>query len=170
MKEFFLIAKITALSGRDGYVKVELYSDFPEKFLKLKKAFIDFWGSKKLFYIEDVKRTGVSFTLKFKNFDDNRDAGVLIGRELYVDSEDIVKLSRNKYLAQDLVGSNVIQDDENLGEITDVLAAPANNVIVIKKNKNKEILIPLVLEIIERFDPDKKILILKKEFGLKDED
>lgn len=170
MKDFFLIAKITALLGRGGFVKVELYSDFPERFSKLKKVFIDFWGDKKKFYVEKVKQTGVSFALKFRNFDDDRDAGVLIGREVFVENEDVVKLPANNYFLHDLIGSTVIQGGEEIGEITDVLNVPANNVIVIKKDKKKEILIPLVLEFIEQFDVKKKILILKKGFGYDDED
>ena len=170
MKEFFLIAKITALLGRDGFVKVEPYSDFPKRFFKLKKVFIDFWGNKKMFYVEKVKQRGVSFALKFRNFDDDRDAGVLIGREVFVDNEDVVRLPANNFFIHDLIGSKVIQGGEEIGEITDVLTVPANDVIVIKKNINKEILIPLVLEFIEQFDAEKKILILKKEFGYEDED
>ena len=170
MKDFFLIAKITALLGRDAFVKVELYSDFPERFFKLKKVLIDFWGDKKKFYVEKVKQTGVSFALKFRNFDDDREAGVLIGRQVFVENEDAVKLPENNYFIHDLIGSKVIQGGEEIGEITDVLSTPANDVIVIKKNKNKEILIPLVLEFIEQFDAKKKILILKKEFGYDDED
>jgi 16S rRNA processing protein RimM len=170
VKDYFLIAKINALFGRDGFIKIEPYSDFPERFFKLGKVFIDFWGNKKMFYVEKVKQTGVSFVLKFKNFNDDRDAGVLIGRRLFVDSEDVVKLPANNYFIHDLIGSKVIQGGEEIGEIADVLTAPANDVIVIKKNKNKEILIPLVLEFIERFDPEKKMLVLKKKISYEDED
>jgi 16S rRNA processing protein RimM len=170
VKDFFLIAKFSSLWGRDGFVKVELYSDFPEQFDKLDKVSVDFWGDKKLLYIEDVKQSGKSFALKIKNFNSERDASVFIGRELFVEKKDLVKLSGKKYFNHDLIGSKVFQSGTEIGVIEDVLKLPANDVIVIKRDKGKEVLIPLVLEFIERFDPEKKILVLKKEMAHDDED
>jgi ribosomal 30S subunit maturation factor RimM len=43
-------------------------------------------------------------------------------------------------------------------------------VIVIQGEKKKEILIPLVLEFIEEFDPENKKLVLKEEVVYDDED
>ena len=107
---------------------------------------------------------------KFKNFNDKRDTGVFIGRELFVAKDDFVNLPENTFSFNDLIGSKVFQCNVVIGVITDVITAPANDVIVIKKDDDKEFLIPLVLEFIEEFDPEKKILILKKEIAYDDED
>lgn len=170
MKDFFLIAEITALSGSSGFVKVRLYSNFPVQFNGLEKVFIDFWGSKKEFYIENIKQAGNSFKLKFNNFDDDRDAGVLLGRELFVAKKDLAKLEKNGLYLHDFIGCKVLKVGKQIGIVKEILALPANNVIVIKRDDEKEILIPLVLEFIEKFDPENKTLILKKEFDYDDED
>ena len=136
---------------------------------ELDKVFIDFWGDKKVFYVEEVKHVGNTFALKFKNFNDERDAGVFIGRDLFVAKDDFVNLPVNTFSFNDLIGSKVFQGSAGIGVITDVFTTPANDVIVIKKD-NKEFLLPLVLEFIEEFDPEKKILILKKEIAYDDED
>ena len=170
MKDYFFIAKVTSLFGRNGFVKIELIPNFFEYVNELDKVFIDFWGDKKMFYVEQVKHIGNTFALKFKNFNDERDAGVFIGRDLFVAKDDFENLSENTFSFNDLIGSKVFQGNAEIGVITDVFTAPANDVIVIKKDNDKEFLLPLVLEFIEEFDPEKKILILNKEIAYDDED
>jgi ribosomal 30S subunit maturation factor RimM len=53
--KYFLIARIEQTFGKDGFVRLQSFSDFPERFLSLKKVYLDFWGDKKTFYVEDVK-------------------------------------------------------------------------------------------------------------------
>ncbi len=170
MKNYFLFAKVISLFRRNGFVKVELFSNFSEHLNKLDKVFIDFWGVKKVFYVEEVKHIGNAFALKFKNFNDERDSGVFIGRDLFVAKDDLINLPENTFSFNELIGSKVFQSNEEIGVITDVITAPANDVIVVKKENDKEFLIPLVLEFIEEFDSEKKILILKKEIAYDDED
>jgi len=170
VKNYFLIAKVISLFGRNGFVKIELFSNFSEHLNELDKVFIDFWGDKKVFYVEEVKHIGNAFALKFKNFNDERDAGIFIGRDLFVAKDDFINLPENNFSFNDLIGSKVFQGSAEIGVITDVFTTPANDVIVVKKDNDKEFLIPLVLEFIEEFDPEKKILILKKEIAYDDED
>ena len=170
MKKYFLIAKVTSLFGRYGFVKIELFSNISEYLNELDKVFIDFWGDKKVFYVEEVKQVGNAFALKFKNFNDERDTGVFIGRDLFVAKDDFVNLPENTFSVNNLIGSKVFRGRAEIGVITDVFTAPANDVIVIKKDTDKEFLLPLVLELIVEFDPEKKILILKKEIAYDDED
>ncbi len=170
MKDFFLIANIISLFGKNGFVKIEPYSDFPQRFVELEKLFIDFWGDKKIFYVEDVKELNNAVALKFKNFDDKRNAGVLVGRGIYVEEKDLIKLPDDTYYIHDLIGSKVLQGGKNIGTIADVISPPANDVIILRNKKNKELLIPLVLDFIESFDPERKVLVLKQNVSYDDED
>jgi 16S rRNA processing protein RimM len=170
VKDYFLIAKITSTFGKEGYVKIEPYSDFPERFCELKMAFIDFWGDKKKLEIEKVRQLNNAVALKFRFFNDERDAGIFIGREMYVEEKDLVELPEQNYFIHDLIGSKAFQNDDEIGEVSDVLSLPANDVIVIVGKEKKEILIPLVPDFIDKFNPEKKILILKSEMDFDDED
>jgi ribosomal 30S subunit maturation factor RimM len=97
VKDYFFIAKVKSLFGRNGFVKIELIPSFFEYVNELDKVFIDFWGNKKVFYVEQVKHTGNAFALKFKNFNDERDAGVFIERDLFVAKDDFENLSENAF-------------------------------------------------------------------------
>ena len=166
MSDFFLIAKISSLYGKNGYVRIISHSDFPERFLALRKVFIDFFGNKKEFLIEDVKKVKDYFVLKFKSFNNDSDVQVLLEKEIFVDSENLVKLPENYFFVHDLIGSKVLRNNEEFGVIEDVIHNQANDVYVIKNTMGKEILIPAVSDFIENFDQPNKILILKPDKDL----
>ena len=170
--EYFLIARIEQTFGKDGFVRLQPFSDFPERFFSLKKVYLDFWGNKKAFYVEDVKDVKGKILIKFEKFDTLRDSQVLIDREVYVDEKDAVILPENHFFVHDLVDSEVFMKTESIGIVSDVIKGKGNDVLVISTDEKKEILVPFVLNFIEKFDAAKKKLILNisKDFFEDDED
>jgi len=160
--EFFLIAKIQSAFGKEGFVRIFSYSDFPERFFNLNKIFIDFFDVKKIFYVEAAKKEKDFFILKFKNFNNEKDVEVLEGKNVYVDESDAVILPPDQYFIHDIIGSLVFRNDFLIGNIKDVIVAPANDVYVIDSD-GKEILIPAVKEFIEKFEPSEKKIILNPD-------
>ncbi len=161
MSEYFLIAKIDSVLGNGGFVKVSSFTDFPERFWNLEEVYIDFFGDKKKFIVEDVKLKNNVFYIKFNNFDNAEDVRVLLNKEIFVDEEHKVELPEDYYFIHDLIGSIVLRNGVEFGKIKDVLTLPANAVYVIEDTAGREILIPAVKDFIESFDPENKILVLK---------
>jgi len=169
--EYILIAKVEQVYGKAGYVKLQSFSDFPERFLDLKKIYMDFWGDKKTFYVEDVKNLNGKIIIKFKKFDDPNETQILVGKEIYVDENDKVDLPENLFFVHDLIGSEVIVENKRIGFVTDIIKGKANDVLVILTDDKNEKLIPFVLNFIEKFDAEKRQLILNisKDFLEDDE-
>ena len=170
MTEYFLIAKIISAEGDKGLLKINSFSDDLERFSKLKKVFIDFWGEKKIFSVQSIVTRNENIFIKFKNFEDKQSVDVLIGKEIFVDIENLRELPKGHYFIHDIIGSKVIRGGDAFGEVTDVYSLPANDVYVIRKINGEEILIPAVNEFIESIDPTKKILIIKPGKELYEED
>jgi 16S rRNA processing protein RimM len=170
--EYILIARIEQLYGKDGFVRLKLFSDFPDRFLNLKKVYINFWGDKKKFYVEDVNDLKGKIIIKFKNFNSTRDSQLLLDREIYVEEKDAVSLPKNHFFVHDLIGSEVVVEKEIIGTISEVIKGKANDVLVVSSDDKNEKLIPFVLNFIEKFDAAKKKLILNisKDFLEDDED
>jgi 16S rRNA processing protein RimM len=170
--EYFLVAKIVSAEGDKGFLKIDSFSDSPERFSKLKKVYIDFWGEKKIFSLQSVKIKKENILIKFKDFDDKESVEVLIGREVFIDSKDILKLPKGHYFIHDIIGSSVIRNGVEFGKVTDVYSLTSNDVYVIRKTNGDEILIPAVHEFIESVDTINKVLILKsgEDFYEDDED
>lgn len=170
MIEYFLIGKIESVSGNDGFVRITSYSDFPKRFHELSEVYLDFWGDKKKFIIEKTGQHNQSLLIKFKNFSSKRESQSLEGREIFIQKKDVVQLTENNFFIHDLIGSKVLLNDAKIGEITDVLKTPANDVIVLRGDDDKEILLPFVLDFIESFDPERKLLLLKKDVDLSNDE
>ena len=170
MIEYLLIGKIDSVTGNDGFVKITSYSDFPKRFHALSEVYLDFWGDKKKLIIEKTGDRKHSLFIKFKNFSSRRDSELLEGKEIFITSDDVIKLPENNFFIHDLIGSKVLFNDEIIGEITDVMKTPANDVIVLRDDDDKEILLPFVPDFIESFDPERKIMILKQDIDLSDDE
>lgn len=170
MSEFYLVAKIISVWGKKGFVRISSFSDFPERFLKLKKVYIDFFGEKKEFSVEKIDFFKNSYNLKFANFNSDEDVEILIGKDVFVDESDLIQLPEDTYFVHDLIGSKVVYRDKEIGIIKDIFNYPANDVYSVVNNENKEILIPAIKDAIESFDNENKILKIKSEFELFDED
>lgn len=166
MDDFFLIAEIKAVHGSNGLVLIDSYSDFSERFFKLNSVFIDLFGSKKEFFVENVIEVGGRIALKFKNFNSDDDVKILVGKKIFVEEKNSVKLSKDTYFVHDLIGSEVFRNSKLLGVVEDVLAYPANDVYVIKDIDQKNLLVPAIKDFIKSFEPLKKRLELVDDCDL----
>ena len=169
MNDYFLIAKIDSVFGKKGFVKIFSFSDYPNRFLILNKVFIDFFNDKKVFFVEKAVKNKSNILLKFKNFNSPDDVKILIGKNIFVDEDNVIKLPENHFFIHDLIGSKVYRNNSEFGIIVDVLSYLANDVYVID-SKGKEFLIPAALDFFESYDSKNKILILKAGDSLYDED
>jgi 16S rRNA processing protein RimM len=156
VNDLFLIAEIKAVYGTEGFVIIDSFSDFSERFIKLEYVFIEFFDLRKEFFVENIKIINGRIAIKFKGFDSKNSADLLIGKKIYVDNESAVKLSDDTYFIHDLIGSQVYRGSELLGILEDVLIMPANDVYLIKDLKGKKILVPAIKDYIKSFDPKTK--------------
>lgn len=166
MDNFFLIAEIKAVHGSNGLVLIDSFSDFSERFFKLKSVFIELFGLKKEFFVENVIEVGGRIALKFKNFNSAEDVKILIGKRIFVEEKNSIKLSKDTYFVHDLIGSEVFRNSKLIGHVEDVLAYPANDVYLIKDLAKKNIMIPAVKDFIKSFEPGEKKLELVDDCDL----
>lgn len=159
--DYFLIAEIGQNFGNQGFVWVKPVSDFPDRLLNLKEVYIDFWGYKKLFHIEEIKEQRNNFLFKFVHFNNVRDCSVLKGRRIFIDSKELNILPEKHFFIHDLIGLRVFIGHKKFGIIKDVLKLPANDVLVIANKDGSEKMLPFVLDFIEIIEPEKKKLSLK---------
>ena len=160
MDDLFLIAEVKAIYGSNGFVLIDSFSDFYERFFQLNSVYVEVFGSVKKFFVEDVKELNGSFVIKFKGFDSSEDVQFFVGQKVYVEKKDVVKLSENVFFIHDVIGSKVFKESKLIGVVEDVLVLPANDVFVVIDQNKKRILVPAVENFIESFDADEKSLKL----------
>lgn len=170
MNDFFLIAKVVSVSARDGFVKLKLFTDHPEKLYSANFVFIDFWGNKKKIFIDEILKRGENYLLKLKNFSTERELQVFIGKEVFLLQKDLPPLSDNSFYIHDLIGCKVFCAGKFLGIVKDVLSTPANDVLEVINEKNEIRLLPFVLKFFDEINPEQKIIFVNKDSGICDDE
>ena len=142
------IGKIVNTHGIKG--ELRLLSKFPYK----DKVFIN----NMTIYIDKKDEEIINTYRKHKNFDmitlkgysNINEVLKYKGKNVYVNDSDI-KLDNNKYLDEELIGLNVIYEDNNKGTIVDIERYD-KTVLFNIKNNDKEYLIPYNENIIDKID------------------
>ena len=149
--ELVRIGKIVNTHGIKGELRI--LSDFEFKDKVFKKGVKVYVGKKKKEFIINSYRFHKIFDMvTFEGFNNINDVEYLKGDFVYV----------NEILKSKLIGFDVIIDNENIGKITEIFWAKANDVIRVNEN----ILIPYVDEFIEKLDKENKKIYVKNVRGL----
>lgn len=145
MNDILQVGAVTSTHGLAGEVKVFPTTDDPKRFKKLKEVLLDTGKELLLLEVEHVKFFKNMVILKFKGYDKIEDIMAFRGKNLYVTRENAVKLKKNEYFIADLIGMQVYTDEEELlGEVTEVIATGANDVYTVRMANGKDVLIPAI--------------------------
>lgn len=72
---------------------------------------------------------------------------------LQITSEQMHELPENEFYLHEIIGLNVIDEDgEEIGKIKEVLSPGANDVWVIQRVQQKDLLIPYIEEVVKKVD------------------
>ncbi|MGI6011109.1 MAG: ribosome maturation factor RimM [Ruminococcus sp.] len=149
MEQMLQVGVITSTHGLRGEVKVFPTTDDPKRFKNLKEVMLDTGKGQQRVEIESVRFFKNLVILKMKGFDRIEDVENLRRKSLYVTREHAVKLKANEYFVADLIGMEVVTDqEERLGKLKDVLQTGANDVYVVETERYGEVLIPAIRDCI----------------------
>jgi 16S rRNA processing protein RimM len=91
------------------------------------------------------------------------------GKSLYVTRENAVKLQKGEYFIADMLGIRVVSTEgEELGTLADVLQTGANDVYVVEKEGNPQLLLPAIKECIREVDMEQGLMTVYLMPGLRD--
>lgn len=159
MKEFINIGKIVNTHGIKGEIKVYSLSEDENRFKKLKKFYID--GV--LMNVEAIKLQPDRIIMKLQGINSIEEAMGYKNKYIQVKRDDAIKLPEGRYFVTDLIGCKV-QSEQGVihGDIFDIIFTGSNDVYWIKDNeKNTELLVPALEDIVLSIDVINKIVIIK---------
>jgi len=164
------VGKVVNTHGIRGELKVWPHTDFPS--VRFKK------GSRLLLrspetgetipvVVEGAREQKSLFLLKFKGYDDINQVEKYKGWELKVGAEERVPLEEGEYYVRDIVGCTVVTEEgQELGTITEVLYPGANDVWVVKRPNGKELLLPVIGEVVLEVDVPARLVTVRLMEGL----
>ncbi len=165
MEELFKIGQIVNTHGIKGEVKVYPLTEDVKKFKTLKTVLVG--GVEKNILGAKFQKDRV--ILKIEGIDTMDEAETYKQKYIEIPRDKEVELAENTYYVSDLKQCIVYDTNENeLGKIFDVLSTPNNDVYWI--TEPKELLIPVLKDIVISVDIDLKKILIKPVSEWQDED
>lgn len=179
MKEkhkWIVVGEIVATWGNRGEVKVIPHTEFPERFFQMDSVRLFRNSSQEplaVYPLEDCRMHKEALILKLKNVDTISEAENLRKALIKVSVDELMPLPDGRYYIFELIGLECqTVEGMKLGVITDVLQTGANDIYVIKPNPGvtelKEILIPVIPQVVLEIKPEEGRVIVDLMDGLLD--
>ena len=168
-KDFYYLGKITKLFGYKGELVFFFDVDDVEEYRGLDAVFIDINGNLIPFIIEKLKlHKGNTAIVRLQDVDDLETAQRMVDAELYLPLSTLPKLDGNRFYYHEIIGFEVIDREAGrVGVIESVNDQTAQALLIIKDGE-REILFPVVDELIDKVDRAQKVLHVHFPEGLLD--
>lgn len=166
------VARILKARGRKGEVAVEILTDFPERFERLRRAFIEVPGSQPepAEVAESWWHQG-TLILRFAGVDSITQAERLRGRLILIPRGERVALGEHRYYWWELVGCEVVRrGGQPVGSVTGVEPTGGVDLLKVRAHgsgrEGEELLIPLAQEICREIDVRARHIVIDPPEGL----
>jgi len=146
--QFIVVGKISAAFGIKGWVKINSFTDPIDNILQLKPWYLQarqphqHWNRVKVI----AGRThGKQIVAQLEGVNDRNQAELMRGLEIAVKRDQLPETQEDEYYWVDLEGLKVVtRDGVDLGVVDSLLATGANDVLVVKGERER--LIPYVMK------------------------
>lgn len=165
MENLIEIGQIVNTHGLRGDLKVMPWCDDPEIFNELEYVLID----NREYPIERSAIHKNMVLLKLGGINHINDAEMYRNKVLLVQREDLGELPEGTYYICDLLGCAVeTNEGRSLGKVCDIIKTGSNDVYVVEDDSKKQILIPVIDEVIKSVDIENKKIVITPIKGLID--
>ena len=153
--------------GLKGEVVVDLARDLLEVVTEsMKLRVTGRREGERVLTVERARNHKARKVVQFKGVSTVEDAEALRGWSVWLTREQIGPLEEDRWFVQDIVGIDVYTDgDEYLGKLAEVMHMPGNDVYVVRKGE-KEILLPVIDDVIRSVDIDSGRMVIHLMEGL----
>ncbi len=167
MEKYFEIGKIAGTHGIKGTLRIFPITEDPSRFELLKEMIVEIRGKRETFHIEKIAYHKKFVLVTVKEIKDINVAELYKGGSIWIPEEDALPLAENEYYMRDLYGLTVVTEEE-LGELVDIYETGANDVYAVKKEGEKELLIPAIKQCILQVDIPNQKMVVKLLEGLRE--
>jgi 16S rRNA processing protein RimM len=166
--EMVLIGRVVKPQGRRGEVAVEAFSDRPDRFAALRRAFVageD--GTPREVRVTSSWPHKGRFVLKIEGVDSIEAAETLRGRELRIGEEELTALPEGSYYHHQIAGLRA-EDEQGgaLGVVDSVMETGAGAPVLVIRGTDEEILVPFASSFVRAVDLDgSRIVLVRPEYA-----
>ena len=166
--DYFAVGKIVGAHGVRGELKVSLMTDNPERFRPGVRLFLESEEGPVPVEVASARPHKGMMLVTLATIQDRTAAERLQWRKLLIPQTEAMPLAEHENYVHDLIGLRVETfTGEALGEITEVLFTPANDVYVVA-GPGGELLLPALRDVVLRVDLEAGTMLVKVPDGLRD--
>jgi 16S rRNA processing protein RimM len=165
--DLVLVGRVVKPQGRRGEVAVEVFSDRPDRFPTLRRAFVPGPGGEP----REVRVEGVfphkgRYVVKIEGVDSIDAAETLRGLELRIPDEDLSPLPEGSYYHHQLAGLAVVDEGgEPMGTVEEVVETAAATRILVVRDEDSETLLPFADAFVRKVDLEgRRIVAVRPEY------
>lgn len=154
--DFYNVGKIVNTHGIRGDVRVMPTTDFvAERFAKGQDLYLQQAGEPLKLTVESARQHKGFILVKFVGYDNINDVQAFHDHELMVSGKDQQPLEDGQYYYHQIIGLSVkTVDGEELGTIKEILSPGANDVWVVQRDGKKDLLLPVIDDVVKDVDLD----------------
>ena len=165
------IGKIVGVHGLKGNLKVYSYAESVETYRTVTQLIVkDANGNDACYRIFEIKAHKRQLLLSLEGINTREQARALTGCKLFIEQANLPELESGIYYWSDIIGLSVFTiTDKYLGRIESVLRTGANDVYVVKSDRDypiKETLIPALESVVLSVDLKQRTMIVNLPEGL----
>ncbi|SIT13694.1 16S rRNA processing protein RimM [Zobellia uliginosa] len=167
-EDCFYLGKIVSKYSFKGEVLVKLDADEPEIYENMESVFVLMKDNTLVPFFIDKCRLHKSELLRidFEEVKDEAAANRIMGHELYLPLSVLPKLEGDKFYFHEVIGFDVLDEVHgNIGKITGVNDSTSQAIFEIDKD-GKEILVPIIDQIVKKVDRDNQAIHVSTPDGL----
>lgn len=163
------VGKIVNTHGLRGEVKVVTWTDYPEVFEDIEYVYIKRKDDYERLDVKGIKYQKGNIIVKFAQIQDINEAERYKNQVLYAEREILGELPEGVYYIADLIGLEVVDEDgRRIGTISDVINTGSNDIYEVKREGKKNLLLPVIDEVVLNIDLDSKRVTVHLMEGLED--
>lgn len=164
-----VVARAVKTRGLKGEIVADLLTDFPDRFADVSTLIaLAPDGQRRTVELEDYWHHQSRVVLKFAGYDDVEAAGTLVGCEFAVPETDRVELPEGQFYDWELSGFDVqTLKGDSIGTVQEIMRIGGGvDMLVIRNDKQRERLIPMVESIVLDIDSKRKLIRIDPPEGL----
>ncbi|MFZ3587945.1 ribosome maturation factor RimM [Bacillus sp. DJP31] len=170
MKKWFNVGKIVNTHGIKGEIRVISSTDFPNERYAIGNPLYIFFKdqTEPIELIVETHRVHKNFNLlTFEGYPNVNDVERFKGSILKVPEDQQGDLDEGEFYYHEIIGCSVkTNDGQIIGEVIEIISTGANDVWVVKREGEKDVLIPYIKEVVEEIDIDLKEITIHLMEGL----
>ncbi len=168
--DYLEVGKIVNTHGLRGEVKVVPWTDYPDDFEDIEYVYAQRrGGERERLDIKNIKYQKNNLIVKFAQINSIDEAETYKNLVLTADRDTLGELPEGVYYIADLIGLEVVKETgERIGEICDVINTGANDIYVVKREGKKDMLIPVIDDVVKKVDLENKMVTVELMEGLED--